>query len=225
MKKKFKMLMAYLKGFKKDSINFELAMDETIIQETNIYDDVNMTSNFESYFDSIVEPYISKLYDEGPGSVDSASNYFRVMGEILPFENKITFNNIEYWEYGTESSGSEYSLDDYEESDNVYNYFLEIREFLNRINSDSATLTYNGGGDDGSIDSQYKTPNGGGPVPDGIKDIAYKLLSEFGGWEINEGSQGQIYLTKDKIEIDHEWNTENSDSVETDLTITEDSLL
>ena len=50
MKKKFKMLMAYLKGFKKESITFEMQISGTHIEEVEISDnDINMTSNFESY--------------------------------------------------------------------------------------------------------------------------------------------------------------------------------
>ena len=42
-----------------------------------------------------------------------------------------------------------------------------------------------------------------------VEDKFYPLLStHFGGWEINEGSQGTIIwdVTNDKVTIQHEWN-------------------
>ena len=65
MKKKFKMLMAYLRGFKKESINFELSISSQDVEEIEIYDGVDMTSTFYSYFESIVNQYADELYDEG----------------------------------------------------------------------------------------------------------------------------------------------------------------
>jgi hypothetical protein len=58
-------------------------------------------------------------------------------------------------------------------------------------------------------------------VPSNIKNICYSLLEEYGGWEINEWSQGNIVFTKDEISVNHEWNTEEDDSNEIDIEITE----
>ena len=119
MKKKFKMLMAYLRGFKKESINFELSISSQDVEEIEIYDGVDMTSTFYSYFESIVNQYADELYDEGPGSVDNAGDYFYVDGDIYPSENKIVFNKVRFTEYGTEDSGTSYHFEDYEEDDTI----------------------------------------------------------------------------------------------------------
>jgi hypothetical protein len=224
MKKKFKMLMAYLRGFKKESINFELIISSQDIEEIEIYDDVNMTSTFYSYFESIVNQYADDLYDEGPGSVDNASEYFYVDGEIYPSENKIVFNQVRFTSYGTSDSGYEVYIDDYEENESMYDTFIEVGKFLDEIKATSVTIGYSGSGDSGAIDNNYESENGTGDVPAGIEDICYKLLEEYGGWEINEGSQGNIVFTKDEISVNHEWNTEDDDSNEIDIEITEDSL-
>lgn len=224
MKKKFKMLMAYLKGFKKESINFDLHISSQDIEEINIYDDVDMTSTFYSYFENIVKEYTEELYDEGPGSVDSASDYFIVEGDIYPSENKIVFNEVRFTEYGTEDSGSYYDIDNWEEGSKEYGYFIEVRKFLDEEKITSATVTYNGGGDSGYIEGTYESEKGTGDVPAGIEDICYQLLEEFGGWEINEGSQGTIVFTKDEIEVNHEWNTEIDETNEINIEITENSL-
>lgn len=224
MKKKFKMLMAYLKGFKKESIPFEITISETHIEEIEIYDDVNMTSTFYSYFETILELYTNELYDEGPGSVESAGDYFYVDGEIYPFENKIVFNQVRFTSYGTSDSGYEVYIDDYEEDDGMYSTFMEVRKFLEHEGIEDMTISYNGGGDSGYIESDYTSKNKNGQIDEDIEHICYDLLEEYGGWEINEGSQGNIVFTKDEISVNHEWNTEDDDSNEIDIEITEDSL-
>jgi hypothetical protein len=223
MKKKFKMLMAYMKGFKKESITFEMQISGTHFEAIDI-PNVNMTSNFESYLESILEQYTDELYDEGPGSVNSSSDYFFVDGEIYPSENKIVFNEVRFTTYGTEDTGYQLYIEDHEEGESNYEYFLKAREFLDEIKATSATISYNGGGDSGYIEGTYESEKGSGDVPATIEDICYSLLEEYGGWEINEGSQGTIVFTKDEIEVNHEWNTEEDDSNEINIEITEDSL-
>jgi hypothetical protein len=224
MKKKFKMLMAYLRGFKKESIPFQITISETHIEDINIYYGVDITSNFESHLQTILELYTNELYDEGPGSVESAGGYFYVDGEIYPFENKIVFNQVKFTSYGTSDSGYEVYIDDYEENESMYDTFIEVGKFLDEIKATSVTIGYSGSGDDGGVDNNYESENGTGDVPAEIEDICYKLLEEYGGWEINEGSQGNIVFTKDEISVNHEWNTEEDDSNEIDIEITEDSL-
>jgi hypothetical protein len=226
MKKKFKMLMAYLRGFKKESINFEITISETHIEDINIYYGVDITSNFESHLQTILELYTNELYDEGPGSVESAGGYFYVDGEIYPFENKIVFNQVKFTSYGTSYSGYELYVEDYEEDDydSMYDTFIAVGQFLDEIKANSATVGYSGSADSGAIDNNYESENGSGMVPSNIKNICYSLLEEYGGWEINEGSQGNIVFTKDEISVNHEWNTEEDDSNEIDIEITEDSL-
>ena len=225
MKKKFKMLMTYLKGFKKESINFELSVNGQDIEEINIHDGVDMTSTFYSYFENIINQYINKLYYEGPGSVDGTSDYFIIEGDIYPSENKIVFNEVRFTEYGTEDSGNIYYFEDHEGSgDSIDDYFIEVRKFLDEEKITSTTVTYEGGGDSGYVNSKYESEKGSGDVPAGIEDICYGLLEEYGGWEINEGSQGTIVFTKDEIEVNHEWNTEIDVTNKINIEITENSL-
>jgi hypothetical protein len=214
MKKKFKMLMAYLRGFKKESIPFQITISETHIEDINIYYGVDITSNFESHLQTILELYTNELYDEGPGSVESAGGYFYVDGEIYPFENKIVFNQVKFTSYGTSYSGYELYIEDHEEEGDIYEYFIETRKFLDEIKANSATVGYSGSGDSGAIDNNYESENGSGMVPSNIKNICYSLLEENGGWEIKEGSQGNIVFKKDEIRVNHEWNTEDDDSIE-----------
>jgi hypothetical protein len=47
-----------------------------------------------------------------------------------------------------------------------------------------------------------------------MDDLAYRALSDFGGWEINEGSQGNIVFNlEDKnASANLTWNTENTET-------------
>jgi len=70
--------------------------------------------------------------------------------------------------------------------------------------------TYTGGGDSGYIESDMELGGDTVPTPSEIEDYCYTVLEDFGGWEINEGSQGNITfnLKSKEYSIDHQWNTE-----------------
>jgi hypothetical protein len=68
-------------------------------------------------------------------------------------------------------------------------------------------LKYNGGGDSGYIESDF---DNGQPVPTEIEEWGYQQLEEnFGGWEINEGSQGefQFDFNEKTVVLAHTYNT------------------
>lgn len=111
-----------------------------------------------------------------------------------------------------EVSGS-FTVNDVEESFEEYEIDedeLEIFEdFLQRGVSE-IICTYNGGGDSGYIDNDMSVDGEREQISTSIEDRCYKALENFGGWEINEGSQGNIVFNlEDKtITVNHEWNTE-----------------
>ena len=74
------------------------------------------------------------------------------------------------------------------------------------------TLSYNGSGDSGFVESSFD--ENGDSVPSTIEDWCYNQLeSHFGGWEINEGSDGEfIFNFNDMtIELSHTYNTEENE--------------
>ena len=101
---------------------------------------------------------------------------------------------------------------------------FRVRKYLDEIKSDSITVTYEGGGDSGFIETNYESSNGGGSIPAVIENICYSLLEEFGGWEINEGSQGSIILSRDEIEVEHEWNVQEEHWEEANIVITPETF-
>ena len=223
MKNKLRILFKYLKGMGIDNITFRVDL-ESGIQDFNLDTEDNVSSAIENIIQEIIEEYEDKLYELGPGTVDNPNDYFSVDGEILPNEGKFIFTNIDYQGYDTETSGTYYDKDDYEEDDSMYDTFIAVGKFLDEIRATSVTVGYNGSGDSGSVDHNYEGEIGSGIVPNDIENICYSLLEEYGGWEINEGSQGNIVFTKDEIEVNHEWNTQEDYNEEINIVVTLDTF-
>jgi hypothetical protein len=223
MKNKLRILFKYLKGMGIDNITFNVDL-ENGIQWFELNMEYNSSSAIENIVQEIIEEYEDKLYELGPGTLDNPNEYFRVSGQIIPNEGKFIFTEIDYQGYDTEGSGTYYDKDDYEEDDSMYDTFIEVGKFLDEIKATSATVGYSGGGDSGAVDNDYESENGSGMIPTNIENICYDLLSEYGGWEINEGSQGNIIFTKDEIEINHEWNTQDDYNEEINIVITLDTF-
>jgi|694.fasta_scaffold91467_2 hypothetical protein len=64
-------------------------------------------------------------------------------------------------------------------------------------------VEFSGGGDSGYIeDYGYDEKGNNHPIPASMEDFLYNMLeSNFGGWEINEGSQGQFEIYNKSSEI------------------------
>ncbi len=212
MKNKFKTLMAYFRAFKKDELDFELDIEDEIY----VYDfDISslsrnqVTKTMENIFVEISEEYGKDFWDEGPGSryVD-AWQYYRVVGRIKPFENKIIYDRALFTYRGHEVTGDEYEFEQYVKGERMYEEFLKVRELLKKSKRNNFFVEYNGSGDSGWVELPPDYPSE-------LEDISYYLLERYGGWEINEGSQGTI---------DHEWNTEEDGTEVLDIIVDEESF-
>ena len=95
-----------------------------------------------------------------------------------------------------------------------------IVEELKSVYGDSCTCSYDGSGDSGWVQDMVDSSKGSKGLNQQLEYICYDLLElYYGGWEINEGSQGTIDFTKDEITIDHEWNTEEQYTNEINLEV------
>jgi hypothetical protein len=138
-------------------------------------------------------------------------NYQRVEFDIDVKDKKIVFS--QWWSFYEKGDGSliEYDSDEdierFERWEETYFSDVEIP------NDGILTVTYNGSGDSGYLEDRFEQ-NGNG-VPAGIEDWCYTQLSRhFGGWENNEGSDGEfIFNFNNKIVvIEHQDNIESNDS-------------
>ena len=92
---------------------------------------------------------------------------------------------------------------------------------------DAVKIEYSGSGDEGYINDIIPNP----PLPEGmemssvlfgsIERAAYDLLQEhYGGWEINEGSSGEIAIDvkAGKCFVSHGWTVESVEHEDKELT-------
>jgi hypothetical protein len=226
MKNKFKIFMRFLSLLSCENPSANVQCDEGNIDYVNFYcdnGDKKIPSNMMDLLTELLEDTAMKLYGEARDVYDEDMSSWTTF--TANFDKKtIKITGVDVTTYGTEDTGSYYEFDDYVEGDSIYNQFIEIQKFLDEINSTGVVIDYSGGGDSGYIEGQYQSENGSGDVPSGIEDICYDLLEEFGGWEINEGSQGKISLTKDSIDVNHLWNTEESEFVDHEIILSVDSF-
>ena len=153
-----------------------------------------------------VEPIIEKIFDKI--DTDEFEDNFH------NGENDVEFFSVDVIFDATDKKiivECNYSTPDEEEAfdeDEIGN--IEIfKEYTDRGVSE-IICTYNGGGDSGYVDSDMGVDGEREEVPAFLEDMCYDALSGFGGWEINEGSQGNIVFNlRDKtITVNHAWNIE-----------------
>jgi hypothetical protein len=122
--------------------------------------------------------------------------------------------------YGSDPHGSEYTLEEIESkyTEEEYNAVVELFE---RLNGANATVDFSGGGDDGYIEDFMMIDGKQVDIPKLIEDILNDMLSDFSGWENNEGAQGSWeFISRDKtIVFDFNYNTEEEVSVDLDYEI------
>jgi hypothetical protein len=214
MKKKFNILMTFFSLFKKCNKNdmvIEVTCDDDEFQYVSLFckdEQVSLPSNMEAILEDFVKMFIPDIteiiykdYD-----YDYISRWFTF--DIKIIGNSMIIYKIHITMYDTEQTYDEYNVDEEKWKD-------KIIEFLDENDLEEITVTYNGGADDGYIDNNYSSIKGEGEISSELENVCYDLLeTSFAGWEINEGSSGEITITKNKIKISHIWNTENPETID-----------
>ena len=101
------------------------------------------------------------------------------------------------------------SLEEEEENESLREVF-DVLEDDPDIQDRILTIDYSGGGDSGYLEDSF---NNGDSVPAVVSDFCYNMLeNRFGGWEINEGSQGnfEIDLDRKEITLNHTYNIDET---------------
>jgi hypothetical protein len=200
-------------GITYGEIQFEMEPDEEGIS----YNPKDFPTHFENNYtaeipDGLV-PILKKiigyvdddgLYDEVPN--DAYIDYQRFEITIDSVKKEISLTHI--YSYQTEggSEGVEYDdmIEEWEEKGIFDDTEIPEDNYL--------ALKYNGGGDSGYIESNFES---GQSVPTEVEEWCYQQLEEnFGGWEINEGSQGefQFDFNEKTVILSHAYNIEESRS-------------
>lgn len=102
--------------------------------------------------------------------------------------------------------------------------FERLPEDVQKFISDNkgkptGTVHYEGSGDSGYIESDIQIGGEYEKLPDYVESWLYSALNQYGGWEINEGSQGDFTFdfNSGEISLEHGENYEDEDIVKIDF--------
>jgi len=200
----------YLKSYNVSSGIIQIENDFYHNPENAIRHATNFSNHWNIEIPDFFKPYLQEIITKTLNNLDylnlDNTNYDNIEIEINANNSMLEINR--YWGY--EQSGDSHGLtwgDDTEDTEEVKRLMDEIKESDARPDSNGRyQLDYNGSGDSGYLESSFT--NGGG-VPPNIEDWCYDVLEKnYGGWEINEGSQGYfVFDTKNNIiELEHTYN-------------------
>jgi hypothetical protein len=128
--------------------------------------------------------------------------------EIDVKERKMTIEGS-HREYSTDESYKEWN----DEDDDFGDLKDDFNRFFEQMGGENGRLGFDGSGDSGQLHDNIELSSGQSmDIPSFIEEWCYDMLGyHFGGWEINEGSQGSFYFhsPKKSITLDFEQNIED----------------
>ena len=171
----------------------------------------NLSNNYSVEVPEGLIPILEKIVVAGQKrqndiNIPEYTDYGRVEIEIDCVSSEIRL--LHYILYTEAGSGGnlEFSTENDEIGMDIFN---SIRENCTEVEP-IMELRYNGSGDSGYLEDRFEN---GEPVTGPVEDWCERQLSRnFGGWEINEGSQGDFIFNMENntAELNHTWNEQNS---------------
>ena len=191
-------------GMRDGYIEFEVESSHFDCEDINWSYVTHFTNNYTAEIPSLLIPLLKKVMEfvcendlvDTPPYDDI--NYERIVIDIDCDTNEISVaHDFTYYEQ-SESESISFTNDDYENDEDFQQLFKDLED--NEGHGERIlTLRYNGSGDSGYIEDYF---DNGDSVPSSIEDFCYRQLeNHFGGWEINEGSQGEFQIDMDEKEI------------------------
>ena len=137
------------------------------------------------------------------------TSYERIDVNIDTKTQEISFTHYYSWFDTGDGITTEFSLEEYEELGEIFEMLedSEINQGARHLR-----LDFNGSGDSGYIEDLF---DNGSMVPSDVEDWAYSRLEGLhGGWEINEGSQGnfEFNLENKKVHLNFSENYQQDES-------------
>ena len=206
-------------GMTYGDIIFEMEPDDEEISYRENYFPTHFENNYTAEIPDGLVPILKKiisyvdddeLYSELPN--DGNIDYQRFEITIDSVKREISLTHMYSYQIEGGSEGVEYDdiIEEWEEKGVFDDTEIPEDNYL--------ALKYNGGGDSGYIESHFdsgaRNPYGES-VPTEVEEWCYQQLEEnFGGWEINEGSQGefQFDFNEKTVILSHAYNIEESRS-------------
>jgi hypothetical protein len=211
----------YLRSYGMIDGSIEIDIDSGYDFDSSDIDWKNMTHFSNNYRAEVPEGLISilvkimKYIDEESlfkMPEDNDISYERVDFDIDTERQEISVNH--WWSFY--DTGDSNSVEwEGEQGKEIFEEWQEDGVFdeLEIPNNGILTVKYNGGGDSGFIENTFEEI--GDQVPATIEDWCYNELEDhFGGWEINEGSDGEFVFDFNNmtITLNHSYNIEETTS-------------
>ena len=195
-------------GMNYGEINFEMEQDDEEISYSEYGFPTHFDNNYYAEIPDGLIPILKKiidyvdddgLYSNLPDGSDIDYQRFEITIDGVKKEISLT-HIYSYYSEG-DSTGIEYDdmIEEWEEKG--------VFDDTSIPEDGRLILRYNGGGDSGYIESDFEN---GEPSPGAVEEWCYQQLEEnFGGWEINEGSQGefQFDFNEKTVILSHTYNT------------------
>ena len=206
-------------GMTEGTINIELDSDQYDLSQEDI--DWKYVQHFENNYRAelpeglvpILKKVMNYVIDEGVfDSPDMDSMSYQMIGIEIDCSRKELTVTHDY-SYYSRDEGSSIAYDSDEDKARFDKWMEEDMQDVEVPSEGILTLSYNGGGDSGYIESSFDETSDA--VPASIEDWCYSQLeSHFGGWEINEGSDGRFIFNfnNSTVDLDHTFNTEENES-------------
>ena len=194
-------------GMNYGEINFEMEQDDEEISYSEYGFPTHFDNNYYAEIPDGLIPILKKiidyvdddgLYSNLPDGSDIDYQRFEIT--ISGVKKEIALTHIYSYYSEGDSTGIEYDdmIEEWEEKG--------VFDDTSIPEDGRLILRYNGGGDSGYIESDFEN---GEPSPGAVEEWCYQQLEEnFGGWEINEGSQGefQFDFNEKTVILSHTYN-------------------
>ena len=206
-------------GMTEGIISFEIDSEVDSLREDDF--DWKYVTHFDSNYradipDNLI-PILKKIVnfvvnsDKFEIDYDVHINYQQIEIEIDCESKDITVRH--YYTFTDRGSTSYDEYDSNEDKETFDDWMDGVLKDTEVPEEGILTVKYNGGGDSGYIESNFEET--GEPIPNEIEDWCYRQLERnYGGWEINEGSDGVFIFNFNDSTIVHE-HTDNIDENDT----------
>lgn len=170
------------------------------------YNTIQVRPPLEGYLEKVIDKYVDQIFSQSPDNED-ATGYAKITCEIRPNEEKYVF----YLEEQVMTSEDDHYSADLNDRPDFKKVIDELFESLGY--EGDIIIEYNGGGDNGYLEKNMILEDLSGDnefeVPDNLQSIMYEYLHyAFPGWEINDGSEGNIRFNSDELSVQHRWYTD-----------------
>lgn len=205
-------------GMRDGNIEFDADTGTSFEVENIEWDYItHFSNNFRAEIPSGLIPILQKIlnYSNENNLIQEIDeddiNYQRIEVDIDTKTKDIVLSH--WWSFYTRGDGDSIDYDSEEDMEH-FREWEETQFHETEIPEDGIlTVTYNGSGDSGYLEDLFEENNE--PLPTGIEDWCYTQLSNnFGGWENNEGSDGNFIFDFNKkiVTLNHADNIEANET-------------